>query len=172
MLNGEANAAHDVEEYDAMMEATWEETVEDEEMKDLEEVEKDKDNLFEEEEGTMTESPSDSSDQEGGVLVAEVIEDYVAKEDSESEFSFDSSIGTLEDDTNTVDGFVDLAEPFDMELLRSCIENGSSAVEKAQDKDVVLVVGKTGVGYVQSSFFFFALFHAVFLRISCLSIEY
>ena len=71
--------------------------------------------------------------------------DSSKEEGAGSEFSF-STIGGDDEETDSVDGFVDLAEPFDMTLLRSSIENGGAVLDKVHNKDVVLVVGKTGVG--------------------------
>ena len=77
---------------------------------------------------------------------ANSIQEYVSRDDSGSEFSFEDSVGTLDEDRTMTDGFIDLSEPFDMQLLRSCIENGSFVLDKIEHKDVVVVVGKTGVG--------------------------
>jgi hypothetical protein len=41
-------------------------------------------------------------------------------------------------------------KPFDMDLLRKCIEEGEATLKRIEGHDVILVVGKTGVG--KSSF--------------------
>ncbi|CAB9511747.1 expressed unknown protein [Seminavis robusta] len=74
-----------------------------------------------------------------------------ANSDAESrsigEFSFASSMEFDEEDAEAVIGAkLCPSGPFEMKLLRSCIEDGTSAIEELQGKDVVLVVGKTGVG--------------------------
>ena len=43
-------------------------------------------------------------------------------------------------------GTYTISMPFDMGLLRECIENGLPALEQVSNRDVVLVVGKTGSG--------------------------
>lgn len=135
-------------------EISLESTMEDEEMNDSEEVmqgvledfmEGDG-KIKDDEEITITEPSSvRKSDNSEPDFVAKGIEEYLGKEESGSEFSF-GSLGTLDEDVEMVDGFVDLSTPFDMELLRSCIEHGRPVLEKVQGEDVVIVLGKTGVG--------------------------
>lgn len=83
-----------------------------------------------------------------GLLLGEAEEKKEASDNismaASDEFSFSSM--ECEDEEDYIDGYVNLGGPFDMDLLRSCIEKGSRVLQQVEGKDVVLVLGKTGVG--------------------------
>lgn len=65
---------------------------------------------------------------------------------SVEEFSFGSSNDSISDEPQSQSPDTAMEKPFDMDLLRDTIEMGELALDGVRGKDVVLVVGKTGVG--------------------------
>jgi len=95
---------------------------------------------------TSTAGSAAAAEETSGQLAATAVAMQEEVEQNFDDYSFGSSSDEEDDNGLAKMADVSLATAFDMQILQASIEESADALDLVRDKDVVMVVGKTGVG--------------------------